>query len=66
MYVTVRKLMAQRAPVLSRQIEDKNQPADPGEPADMEIPVHLMAGPARPQTGAGAQKGRADYPPNAG
>ncbi len=66
MYVTVRKLMAQRAPVLSRQIEDDGRPGDPVGPAEMEIPIHLMAGTGGRTTGAGAPKVRPDSPPNAG
>jgi hypothetical protein len=36
MYMTVRKLMREKAPTLSRQIEDK------GAPALMEVPGFMM------------------------
>ncbi len=38
MYMTVRRLMRENAPILSRQIEDHNSPSV------MEIPAHMMGG----------------------
>ncbi|HLB01067.1 MAG TPA: MFS transporter [Bacteroidota bacterium] len=38
MYVTVRKLMSSRAPVLSRQLEET------GQVGDLEVPAHMLSG----------------------
>jgi len=38
MYMTVRKLMADKAPVLSRQLEES------GSVGDLEVPAHMLSG----------------------
>ena len=65
MYVTVRRLMARKAPDLSRQIEDRENPGS-SSPADSEIPIHMAPNPKARPSGTGPGAGRPAYPPNAG